>query len=51
MFGPDLIIIMANLLVAGAVAAFCLRRDRGVVPEFRLADALAEPLNGRRAHN
>ena len=49
MIGPDLLIVSINLFVGCAVLAVCIRRDRGIMPQIRLADALRQPLNGRQA--
>ena len=48
MFDRDFLIGFVNLAVGAAALAIYMRRDRGVVPEDRLPDALGEPLDGRQ---
>jgi hypothetical protein len=43
MTGSELIIVLQNLLVAGAVFVVCRRRDRGTEQGYRRTDAF-EPL-------
>jgi hypothetical protein len=47
----ELLIISMNLAAAFAVATFCLRRDRDLVPAMRLAEVLRDPLSGLPAQN
>jgi hypothetical protein len=42
MIGPDLLIAAIDVCVAWAVLAVYMRRDRGIVPEDNLPDALRE---------
>jgi hypothetical protein len=42
-----LIIFIVTLVGAAAFLAIWMRRDRGIVPEDRLPEALHETLNGR----
>jgi hypothetical protein len=46
MSAVDLIVIASNLIVAFAVAGYCIRRDRMTLPSVDLADVLREPLSG-----
>lgn len=48
MDNPTLIIVLITLAIAAAFLFVWIRRDKGIVPEDRLADALHEPLNGRQ---
>ena len=44
----SIIVILITLAVAGSFLAAWMRRDKGIVPEDRLPEALHEPLNGRQ---
>jgi hypothetical protein len=47
MDGRSLLMAVIDIAVGGSVLAVYMRRDRGIVPEDRLPDALGEPLDGR----
>jgi hypothetical protein len=47
----DLIVIASNLIVAFAVAGYCIRRDRVTLPSVDFADMLREPLSGFSVQN
>ena len=47
MIGRSLLNAIIDIAVGAAVLAVHMRRDRGIMPEDRLPDALAEPLDGR----
>jgi hypothetical protein len=49
MIGRSLLIAVIDIAVGGAALAVYMRRDRGIVPQDRLPEALAEPLDGRQA--
>ena len=36
-----------DVAVGASILAVYMRRDRGIIPEDRLPDALGEPLDGR----
>ena len=42
---PELLVVFVTLVVAGVFLAAWMRRDKGIVPEDRLPEALHEPLN------
>jgi hypothetical protein len=46
---PELLVVFITLVVAAVFLAVWMRRDRGIVPEDRLPEALHEPLNGRQS--
>ena len=43
----ELLVVFVTLVLAAVFLFVWKRRDRGVVPRERLADALHEPLNGK----
>jgi hypothetical protein len=43
----NILMVAVDVAVGAAVLAVYMRRDRGIVPEDRLPDALGEPLDGR----
>lgn len=47
MIGRSILIAVIDVAVGAAALAVYMRRDRGIVPEDRLPDALTEPLDGR----
>lgn len=48
MTNAELLVVFVTLVVAAVFLAAWIRRDKGIVPEDRLAEALHEPLNGRQ---
>ncbi len=47
MGNSTLLVILVVLMGAAGVLAIWMRRDRGIDPQGRLAEALHEPVNGR----
>lgn len=46
---PELLVVVVTLVIAAVFLFVWKRRDRGIVPEDRLPEALHEPLNGRQS--
>ncbi len=44
----ELLVVFITLVVAAVFLSIWMRRDKGIVPEDRLPDALHESLNGKQ---
>ena len=44
----ELLVVFITLVIAAVFLFVWKRRDKGIVPEDRLPEALHEPLNGRQ---